>query len=113
MAKEARAERLMIKARKDFNKIKVTHNVATGNKKDEVRDLVYKEGELDSLNKMKSLIGLPEIDLFDFEGEEERDVNAIKIFMKKFAKLWKYLFYKYSNSGYSVKTINNFNDLKA
>ena len=31
--------------------------------------------------------------------------------MKKYAKLWKNLYYKYGNSGFSSKAINNFDQL--
>jgi len=55
--------------------------------------------------------GLPEIELFDFEEEEIRDVEAIKIFMKKYSKLWKFYFNKYANMCYSVKHIRNFEQL--
>ena len=113
LAIEAKKERAKVRAKRDFDRIKITHNVATGNIKDEQRELVFKDGELDKMKKMKPRHGLPDIELFDFDGEEERDVNAIKIFMKKYSKLWKYLFYKYANSGYSTRSINNFNDLQS
>ena len=45
----------------------------------------------------------PEIELIDYGAEEQRDVVAIKIVTKKFSKLFKYLFDRYANSGYSVK----------
>lgn len=53
----------------------------------------------------------PEIELIDYDAEEQRDVDAIKIVTKKFSKLFKYLFDKYANSGYSVKAFRNFEDL--
>ena len=53
----------------------------------------------------------PEITLFDYDAEEQRDVDAIKIVVKKYSKLFKYLFTKYANSGYSVKAFSNFEEL--
>ena len=35
------------------------------------------------------------------------------LFMKKYSKLWKYMFGKYSNSGYSIKDVSNFDKIKA
>lgn len=53
----------------------------------------------------------PEIMLFDYDAEEQRDVDAVKIVAKKYSKLFKYLFSKYANSGYSVQAFRNFEDL--
>ena len=53
----------------------------------------------------------PEVVLFDYDAEEQRDVDAIKIVVKKYSKLLKYLFTKYANSGYSVKAFSNFEEL--
>jgi hypothetical protein len=49
--------------------------------------------------------------LLDLESEEERDKEAVNALMKKYAKLWKNLFYKYANTGYSAKQIYNFDQL--
>jgi hypothetical protein len=46
---------------------------------------------------------IPEIKLIDLDEEEERDKEAIIEYFKKYAKLWKNLYYKYANSGYSSK----------
>jgi hypothetical protein len=55
---------------------------------------------------------LPVIRLLDLEEEEERDKETVNEFMKKYSKLWRNLFYKYANSGFSSKQINNFNQLE-
>ncbi len=49
--------------------------------------------------------------LLDLNEEEERDKEAANAIMKKYSKLWKNLFYKYANSGFSSKQINNFDQL--
>ena len=46
---------------------------------------------------------VPTIKLLDINDEEDRDIQTIEQFMKKFNKLWKNLFYKYANCGYSSK----------
>lgn len=52
-----------------------------------------------------------DIELIDYNSEEQRDVDAIKIVAKKYSKLFRYLFSKYANSGYSVKAFKNFEDI--
>ena len=44
----------------------------------------------------------------NLDEEEDRDKEAVNMFMKKYSKLWKNLFYKYCNSGFSAKPISNF-----
>jgi len=46
--------------------------------------------------------------LIELDEEEERDKEAVNSFMKKYQKLWRNLYYKYSNSGFSSKPISNF-----
>jgi len=90
------------KALKDFEKRKIEHNVATANKNDEEKGLIFKEGEVAKMKIAEKRNGLPEIELFDLESEEDRDQHAIKIFLKKYSKLWKMLYYKYGNSCHST-----------
>ena len=52
-----------------------------------------------------------EITLINFEEEEERDGEAVKLYMDKYRKLFKFLFNKYANTGYK-KTINTFDAYK-
>jgi hypothetical protein len=111
-AKEAKEERNRIKALEDFQKRKIEHNVATGNRKDEKKSIVFKEGEVRQMKDFEKRHGLPEIELFDLEMEEERDANAIRLFLKKYSKLWRFFYHKYANMCYSHKSINNFDDLK-
>jgi len=46
--------------------------------------------------------------LINLDEEEDRDKEAINMMMKKYAKLWKNLYYKYSNSGFNSKNVSNF-----
>jgi uncharacterized protein YcbX len=45
------------------------------------------------------------------EEEEERDKLGVSEFMKKYAKLWRNLFSKYANSGFSSKQVSGFDKL--
>lgn len=48
----------------------------------------------------------------DFEEEEDRDNEGLMLYVRKYNKLWKLLFSKYSNSGYSIKDVSNFDKIK-
>jgi len=45
--------------------------VSTGNKKDEEKQIVFKDGEAFKMKELESKHGLPEIQLYNFEEEEE------------------------------------------
>lgn len=60
------------------------------------------------MKKLMSKMVKPEIVLLNLDEEENRDKEAMIIMMKKYAKLWKNLYYKYSNSGYSSMKVNSF-----
>lgn len=51
---------------------------------------------------------IPDIKLLNLDEEEIRDKEGMLLIMKKYAKLWKNLYYKYANSGFSSKKISNF-----
>lgn len=53
----------------------------------------------------------PEIVLLNLEEEETRDKDGMVAVMKKYAKLWKNLYYKYANSGFSSKEVSNFDQM--
>jgi len=45
--------------------------------------------------------------------EEDRDREILNQYMKKYAKIWKFLFGRYSNQAYSMKNKNvDFADLE-
>jgi hypothetical protein len=91
------------KAKKDF--------VADWNQKEQEKQIVFKDGEAFKMKELESKHGLPEIVLYNFDEEEQRDVQSIKIFMKKYSKLWKFLYNKYSNSMFQKKA-TDFDKLK-
>jgi hypothetical protein len=55
------------------------------------------------MKKTGAKMMIPEISLVNMEEEEERDRLGVSEFMKKYAKLWRNLFSKYANSGFSSK----------
>lgn len=100
------------KLAEELEKRKIEHGVnSLQNKKKGEKKLIFDEGEVDKFKEKETKSGLPEIELFDFEEEEQRDVDAIKIFMKKYSKLWRFYFNKYANMCYSGKHIRNFDML--
>ena len=58
--------------------------------------------------KQASKTLIPDIKLLILEEEEDRDREAMQLMMKKYGKLWKNLYYKYSNSGFNPKNVSNF-----
>ena len=106
-------ERIKRKLADELEKRKIEYGVNTMNKKTADRKIIFDEGEVDKFKQNEKKSGLPEIELFDFEEEEERDVDAIKIFMKKYSKLWRFYFNKYANMGFSGKNIRSFDQLNA
>eukprot|EP01022_Parablepharisma_sp_SALTPOND_P028665 TRINITY_DN71377_c2_g1_i1.p3 TRINITY_DN71377_c2_g1~~TRINITY_DN71377_c2_g1_i1.p3 ORF type:complete len:558 (+),score=149.58 TRINITY_DN71377_c2_g1_i1:4544-6217(+) len=66
--------------------------------------ILFEEGLVEKdKKKMKKI--LPEIQLIDFACEEEREKDAVFFFMRKYKRLFRYLFTKYSNSCYSRKVV--------
>lgn len=53
-----------------------------------------------------------QIKLVDINLEEDRDREMVESFMKKYAKIWKYLYQKYHNQAYSYKGKKDFDDIK-
>ena len=67
--------------------------------------LIYESGsveqEKEQIKTVKQLKN--DIELLNLDMEETRDQESIKSVMKKYTKLWKNLFQKYSNTGFSNK----------
>jgi len=53
-----------------------------------------------------------EVSLIDLTQEEERDREVIREYMRRHAKIWRYLFTRYANQCYSSKGKQDFDDLK-
>lgn len=49
--------------------------------------------------------------MVDLLEEEDRDREILNQFMKKYAKIWKFLFGRYANQAYSTKGRANFDDM--
>ena len=52
------------------------------------------------------------IQLVDMNEEEDRDREILNAFMKKYAKIWKFMFQRYANQAYSIKGRKDFDDMK-
>lgn len=53
-----------------------------------------------------------EIQLVDLNEEEDRDREILNQFMKKYAKIWKFMFQRYANQAYSTKGKKDFDDME-
>ena len=42
---------------------------------------------------------------FDIDDEEDCDRDAFNFLLKKYTRLWRFLFSKYANAGFKVKTL--------
>ena len=74
--------------------------------------VIFDFGTRDRENAFQNKIGIPDIQLFNLEMEEDQDKLAIKLIMKKYKKAFGYLFKKYANSGYNIK-MNTFDGQKS
>ena len=75
-------------------------------------NVIFKDREVENYQIFDSQTGLPPVELINLEEDEERDVQAIKIFMKKYSKLWRFIFKKYANMLFSSKIITSFDKYK-
>ena len=73
--------------------------------------MIYNEGGRESEKDKTKFNGALQIKLIDLDCEEQRDKEAVKMCMKKFQKLWKNLFSKYANTGFTAKIITNFDQI--
>lgn len=75
---------------------------------DSLQALIYENGAIEQEAEKQKIFKLVknEVSLLNLENEEQRDQEAIKAVMKKYSKLWKNLFHKYANTGFSSKARN-------
>jgi hypothetical protein len=112
-------ERKRQKLKEVIDKRKLEHGVGMRNLPNEIEEsatkdmLIFKGSEISQVDneRAKKALGKvmqPEIQLINLDEEEDRDKEAINMMMKKYTKLWKNLYYKYSNSGFNSKNVSNF-----
>jgi hypothetical protein len=77
--------------------------------KQELKALIYKE-DPNARKKTRSEIQEP-IQLVDLNEEEDRDREILNQFMKKYGKIWKFMFQRYANQAYSNKGKKDFDDM--
>ncbi len=61
--------------------------------------MIFEFGSRDKEKKREKKNGLPEIDFVDLDLEEDRDKDMVNDILKKYHKVLKHTFVKYSNAG--------------
>lgn len=86
-----------------------------GGVKQEIKALIYKDtGEKPKKAATRQLRKNPldqKLQLVDLMEEEDRDREILNQFMKKYAKIWKFLFGRYANQAYSTKRGGDFDSV--
>lgn len=84
-----------------------------GGVKQEIKALIYKDDESSaSKNWPKARSPIEnQVVLVDLREEEDRDREIIVAFMKRNARIWKFLFGRYANQCYSSKQQKDFDDI--
>jgi len=102
-----------IRMKEDLLRRRVEIGVAEnrGGVKQEIKALILKTDEVAPVfKKFKSPLD-QQIQLIDITEEEDRDQEIIISFMKRYAKIWKFLFGRYANQCYSTKGRLDFDDM--
>ena len=82
-----------------------------GGVKQEIKALILKPDQIEQpIKKYKNPLD-KQIQLVDITEEEDRDQEIIISFMKRYAKIWKFLFSRYANQYYSTKGKADFDDM--
>ena len=74
--------------------------------KQELKAMVLKDAGHANKNPLEN-----QLHLVNLDEEEERDREMINQFMKKYAKIWKFMFQRYANQAYSSKGKSDFDAL--
>eukprot|EP01022_Parablepharisma_sp_SALTPOND_P026722 TRINITY_DN64702_c0_g1_i1.p1 TRINITY_DN64702_c0_g1~~TRINITY_DN64702_c0_g1_i1.p1 ORF type:complete len:1094 (+),score=155.90 TRINITY_DN64702_c0_g1_i1:2337-5618(+) len=88
---------------------KVEHNIAPRNQKDIDFSLLLEEGVYEKAVPQKKE---PNIELYTVEDEEDKDCEALKLFIEQHKRVFRYLYNRYANSGFSSKPKGSFDALK-
>ena len=103
--KQMQQEKLKKQIKNELKKRKVEHGVIpTSKKKFKKKELIRDTSAERDFSTRKQ----PQIMLYDFSLEEEKDQNDIRNFIRTYKKLLHFLFKTYANSGFSHKNINSF-----
>ena len=76
-----------------------------GGVKQEIKALIYHEDQFKGVKKFRNPMEM-NVQLRDMNEEEDRDREILNQYMKKYAKIWKFLFGRYANQAYSGKNKN-------
>jgi len=102
-----------MKMKEELARRRVEKGVAEykGGVKQEVRALILKPDEVQSAPRKHKNPLDQQLQLVDITEEEDRDQEIIISFMKRYAKIWKFLFSRYANQCYSTKGKLDFDDM--
>lgn len=84
--------------------------MAARNQHNAAQELLLSEG---MYQKLASQLREDDVKLQTIDDEEEKDVEALRLFIDKHKKIFRYLFSKYANSGFSPKPKGSFDELKS
>jgi len=100
------------KLKEELKKRRVENGVPTNvnGVKQELKALIYNSGQ-HPLKQAAKFDQPKEVRLLDLEQEEERDKEIVNEYMRRHAKVWRYLFTRFSNQCYSSKGKQDFDDL--
>lgn len=93
----------------ELDKRKVEHGVAKLNQKGFKKKAIFRDT---SAERDEPLRKQPNIELYDFSLEEEKDSIEIKNFLSTYKKLLHHLFKTYANTGFYHKNVNSFDALQ-
>jgi len=110
-AEKEKIEKQKTKLKGHLEKRKIELGVASRNKNNAEENIVFEEGSRALEKLLEKRHGLPEIELVRLEDEEERDREAVQIFLKKYHKILHYLFVSYSNVGFSNQDQSSFSKI--
>jgi len=110
-AEKDKVEKQKTKLKGHLEKRKIELGVASRNKSNVEENIIFEEGSRALEKLLEKRHGLPEIELVRIEDEEERDREAVQIFLKKYHKILHYLFVSYSNVGFSNQDQSSFSKI--
>ncbi|KAL4446642.1 hypothetical protein ABPG74_005580 [Tetrahymena malaccensis] len=102
--------------RKQLMRRSLEQGVSNFNQRDAEGVLLFQFGSREKQIKRENKTGLPLIQYIDLDKEEQRDKDTINVLLRRYNKILKNVFVKYSNTGFSAqfsnKNVNSFDAIK-
>ncbi|KAL4496244.1 hypothetical protein ABPG72_012981 [Tetrahymena utriculariae] len=102
--------------RKQLMRRSLEQGVSNFNQRDAEGVLLFQFGSREKQIKRENKTGLPILQYIDLDKEEQRDKDSINALLRRYNKILKNVFVKYSNTGFSVqfsnKNVNSFDAIK-